>query len=494
MTSQRNPWWALAALIVGYFMILMDMTIAAVANPAIMSDLDADVTEVIWVTSAYLLGFAVPLLAAGRLGDRVGPKYLYLAGLTVFTLASLWCGLSGTVDMLIVARGVQGIGAALLVPQTMAVIARIFPADQRGAAMGVWGSAAGLATLVGPLLGGVLVDSLGWQWIFFLNIPVGILALALGAWLLPVLPTGMRRFDLVGVLLSGIGLFLLVYGIQEGENQDWSAQVWLLIGGGLVTMVVFVIHQAQADGEPLVPLSLFRDRNFALSSLAVAAMGVGFNAAMVPAYFYFQGVRGLSPTAAALVLAPMALGTVVCAPLAGRFSARLHPAVLPGVGFALLASVIGGLALLVADPDAPLVVFAVIAAFGGVANGFIWALLPAIATRNLPAHQSGAGSGVYSTTRQLGAVLGSAAIAALIAARLSAHGFDGEADVHGAVTGTVPPALRAAFSAAMSEAMYLPGLALLAGVIASTLFVRNRPEPLPAPATVPARDPELVSL
>ncbi|MGW0183646.1 MFS transporter, partial [Nocardia sp. NPDC003345] len=153
-TTQRNPWLALAALVVGFFMILLDVTIVAVANPAIMEDLQADISSVIWVTSAYLLTYAVPLLITGRLGDRFGPKNIYLIGLTVFTLASLWCGLSGDIETLIAARAVQGLGAALMTPQTMAVITRTFPPEGRGAAMGLWGAVAGLATLVGPILGG----------------------------------------------------------------------------------------------------------------------------------------------------------------------------------------------------------------------------------------------------------------------------------------------------------------------------------------------------
>ena len=156
-----DPWRALWAMMVGFFMILVDATIVAVANPSIMVKLGAGYDAVIWVTSAYLLGFAVPLLLAGRLGDRYGPKNLYLLGLTVFTAASLWCGLSGTIGMLIAARVVQGIGAALLTPQTLSTITRIFPAERRGVAMSVWGATAGVATLVGPLAGGVLVDGLG---------------------------------------------------------------------------------------------------------------------------------------------------------------------------------------------------------------------------------------------------------------------------------------------------------------------------------------------
>src|ERR1700749_1496695 len=184
-----NPWSALWAMMVGFFMILLDSTIVAVANPSIMNKLGTGYDTVIWVTSAYLLAYAVPLLVAGRLGDRFGPKNLYLLGLAIFTAASLWCGLSGTIGMLIAARGVQGIGAGVPTPQTLSVITRIFPPERRGMAMSVWGATAGVATLVGPLAGGVLVDGLGWKWIFFINVPIGLAGLALAFLLVPVLPT-----------------------------------------------------------------------------------------------------------------------------------------------------------------------------------------------------------------------------------------------------------------------------------------------------------------
>ena len=177
--SPDNPWPALWALLVGFFMILVDATIVAVANPSIMEHLGADYDAVIWVTSAYLLAYAVPLLLAGRLGDRFGPKNLYLVGLAVFTAASLWCGLAGNIEMLIAARVVQGLGAALLTPQTLSTITRIFPPERRGVALSVWGATAGVATLVGPLAGGVLVDGLGWQWIFIVNVPIGVIGLGL---------------------------------------------------------------------------------------------------------------------------------------------------------------------------------------------------------------------------------------------------------------------------------------------------------------------------
>ena len=218
-------------------MILIDTTIVSVANPRIMEGLNTDINAVIWVTSAYLLAYAVPLLITGRLGDRFGPKRLYLAGLVVFTLASLWCGLSGNIQMLIAARVLQGLGAAMMTPQTMAVITRIFPPDRRGAAMGLWGATAGMATLVGPILGGVLVDGLGWEWIFFINVPIGIVGFILAWRFVPSLTTHPHRFDIPGVVLSAVGLFLLVFGIQEGETYNWGTitgpvTVWGLIISG----------------------------------------------------------------------------------------------------------------------------------------------------------------------------------------------------------------------------------------------------------------------
>src|SRR4051794_40672951 len=176
-----RPWPALWSMVIGFFMILVDSTIVSVANPSIMKGLDADINQVIWVTSAYLLAYAVPLLITGRLGDRFGPRRLFLGGLAVFTLASLLCGLAPSVALLIAARVLQGIGASFMTPQTMAVITRIFPPERRGSAMAIWGSTAGVAMLVGPIAGGLLVDGLGWEWIFFVNVPVGIVGFIL-AW------------------------------------------------------------------------------------------------------------------------------------------------------------------------------------------------------------------------------------------------------------------------------------------------------------------------
>ncbi len=453
MEKQVNPWHALWALCIGFFMILVDSTIVAVANPAIMEDLGTDINKVVWVTSAYLLAYAVPLLVTGRLGDRFGPKNLYMIGLVLFTGASLWCGLSGSVEMLIVARAFQGLGAAMMTPQTMAVITRTFAPNKRGAAMGLWGAVAGVATLVGPLAGGVLVDNLGWEWIFIVNVPVGVIAFLLAWKLVPSLPTSEHKFDIPGVILSAAGMFLLVFGIQEGSSYDWNGFVWSLIGAGVVLLAVFVFYQSRNKNEPLLPLELFKDRNFSLANVAITAMGFAITSMVLPLMFYTQAVRGLSPTQSALLLVPMAVLTGIFAPIIGKLVDKTHPRYIAGTGFLLFAIALGWLAL-VMSPDVAIWELLLPIGLIGFANACIWSPLAATATHNLPPMQAGAGAGVYNTTRQVGAVLGSAAIGALITARLAAQGLTGGSSEAG--VGHLPEFVREPFSTAMSESIWLP--------------------------------------
>ena len=470
--ATTNPWNALWAMMVGFFMILVDATIVAVANPSIMEKLGADYDAVIWVTSAYLLAYAVPLLLAGRLGDRYGPKNLYLVGLTVFTAASLWCGLADSIGMLIAARVVQGVGAALLTPQTLSTITRIFPAERRGVAMSVWGATAGVATLVGPLAGGVLVDRLGWQWIFFVNVPIGIIGLGLAVWLIPVLPTQKHRFDLLGVLLSGVGMFLIVFALQEGQSHNWAPWIWGTIAGGVGFMAAFVFWQAVNTNEPLIPLRIFRDRDFSLSNLGIATIGFVVTAMVVPVMFYAQAVCGLSPTRSALLMAPMAIASGVLAPFVGRIVDRSHPRPIVGFGFSVLAIALTWLSIEM-TPTTPIWRLVLPMAAMGVGMAFIWSPLAATATRNLPPQLAGAGSGVYNTTRQVGSVLGSAGMAAFMTSRISAELPPTPTDAprgEGSVT-ALPGFLHEPFSAAMSQSMLLPAFFALFGVIAALFLL-----------------------
>ncbi|MEO7125998.1 MAG: DHA2 family efflux MFS transporter permease subunit [Nakamurella sp.] len=466
------------ALCLGFFMILVDSTIVSVAIPSMMEGLNAGINEVLWVTSAYLLAYAVPLLITGRLGDRFGPKSLYQIGLVVFTVSSLWCGFSGTIGMLITARVMQGLGASLMTPQTMAVITRIFPANRRGAAMGMWGAVAGVATLVGPILGGVLIDSLGWEWIFFINVPVGIIGFFLAVKLVPRLPIHSHKFDIVGVLLSAVGLLLVVFGIQEGETYHWGTivgpiSVWSLIIAGIVVLAAFVVWQRVNRSEPLVPLSLFKDRNFYLANVGMFTIGFGITAMAFPVMLYAQKVLGLSPTKAALLLIPMAVLSGGLAKPVGNLVDRMHPRYLGGFGLVCMITSLVWM-WLVLTPGRAIWELELPFALMGIANGFMWSPLSATATRNLPMRSAGAGSGVYNTTRQMGAVLGSAGIAVFMQARLQ--------DILGSVggggsssygqSGPMPPFIQLGFAHAMGQSLLLPAGVLVFGLIAVLAFAR----------------------
>lgn len=465
-------------MVIGFFMILVDSTIVSVATPAIRDDLATDYNSVIWVTSAYLLAYAVPLLITGRLGDRFGPKNVYLTGLALFTASSLWCGLTDSVEWLIIARIFQGLGASMMTPQTMAVITRTFPADSRGRAMALWGATAGVATLVGPVLGGVLVDHAGWEWIFIINVPIGLIGFVLAARLVPHLDTHSHSFDWLGVALSAVAMFLIVFGIQEGEKYDWGTiegwiSVPLLIGLGLIVLAVFVAWQARNRREPLMPLKLFRDRNFSVSNLAISTVSFAVTAMAFPFMLWTQTVRGYDATQSGLLFVPMAVVTAGLAPLVGRLSDRVDPRVLGSIGFSCAAASMLGLAA-VMDVDTPLWQLLVLIALLGLGNAFLWAPLASTATRNLPLSSAGAGAGIYNTTRQVGAVLGSAAIAAAIASRLTTHLPQAAESADGGIaSGTALPAqLAEPFTQAMAESMLVPAAAFVIGLIVVQTFAR----------------------
>ncbi len=483
VAEEKDPWPALWALVLGFFMIMVDTTIVTVATPAIIEDLDADVNDVVWVTSAYLLAYAVPVLITGRLGDRFGPKNLYLVGLTVFTLASLACGLVNSVEALIIARIIQGLGASMVTPQTMAIITRIFPAERRGQATSLWGATAGVAVLVGPLLGGLLIDSLSWEWIFFINVPVGVIGFVLAVRWVPTLETHRHRFDWLGVTLSAAGMFLLVFGIQEGHQYDWGNitgpfTVWRMIVGGLVVLALCVYWQHRNPAEPLVPLRIFRDRNYSLANVGIGTISFAFTAMGFPLMLYAQLVRGLSPTESALLLVPMAVMSIALAPGIGKLTDRIHPRTITFTGFAAVAISLVWLSMLL-TPDVDVWQILPPMALMGAGSAGIWAPLTATATRNLPMELAGAGAGVYNATRQVGAVLGSAAIAVLMDARLAANGL--AFDQSRASGSSLPDQVHEPFSEAMAEALLLTPAVLVLGLLAVLFFTAPRAQAAAAP-------------
>ena len=490
----RTPWSILPALLLGFFMIMVDTTIVNIAIPTLVDTFDVGLAAVGWVTSAYLLTYAVLLLVTGRLGDRYGPKQVFVVGLVVFTVTSAWCGLSGSIGMLVVARAFQGVGAALMTPQTMALITRVFPAHQRGAAMGTWGSVARIATITGPVLGGLFVESWGWEWIFFVNVPVGVVALFFAVRTLPTLQTDKTSFDVLGVVLSVVGLAALVFGLQEGETYDWG-QVWgpvsvpLLIGVGLLVLGLFLVWQHRQGPAALLPLSLFHHRNFSLANVSGMAVSFAMIGIFFPLTIFLQSTLGLSPLHAALVGLPGSLLSGVIAPVAGRLSDRFPAKWVMVTGFAALAVATFWLDLVIEPGAEPWSIVLPMLLFG-IGTGCVFSPMASLATAGLDHRTAGAGAGAFNTTRQVGGVIGSAAIIAMLQARLSVtlpaaaadaartlpadarQGFlDGFAEAGGSFTGSggavdVPagvPAETADSIAAAATAAFNEGFAHAAG-------------------------------
>ncbi|NKZ03901.1 DHA2 family efflux MFS transporter permease subunit [Actinomadura latina] len=444
-----NPWAILLTLSLGFFMTLLDLTIVNIAIPSMIDKLDASLDEVLWVVNAYILVLAVLLITAGRLGDLWGKKNLFIAGVALFTLSSLACGIAQDPTQLIGARAVQGLGAALLMPQTMSIIIGTFPAERRGAALGVWGAVAGVSTIAGPTVGGLLVTSLDWRWIFFVNLPIGILVLAMAV---PILPghtrTVRHRFDLVGVLLASAALFCLTFALTEGQKYEWNEGIWGLIAAGLALFVVFVVHQrGRQDGEPLVPFSLFKDRNFTVLNFVGAAVSVGMIGMFLPMTIYLQSVLGFSALKAGLVMAPSSVVSMFLAPVAGRLSDRIGGKFILMSGLTLYAAGMMWIVLIagVATDWKAFIPALVVSGFG---IGGLFAPMATEATRNVPPHLAGAASGVNNTIRQVGSVLGSAAVGAVLQNRLASSLRD-EATARSAA---LPPDVRPGFVQGFADA------------------------------------------
>jgi EmrB/QacA subfamily drug resistance transporter len=451
---RHSPWLVLSVLCLGFFMILLDTTIVNIAIPNMIDGLHASLDQILWVLNAYVLVYAVLLITAGRLGDLYGPKQLFMIGLVIFTLASAACGFANNPNQLIAARVAQGIGGALLTPQTLSVLTVIFPPERRGAAFGIWGAVAGVATVAGPTLGGFIVTHWGWRWIFYVNVPVGAVALVMAGIVMPNLKLNRRhRLDLLGTLLVTVGLFLVTYGLIEGQSHDWgtvwgSITITEIIVAGVAVLAVFVIQQyLQRNKEPLVPFAIFRNRNFSVMNFVVASLGFGMLGLFLPLVIYLQSVLGLTALQAGLAVAPMSLVSMFLAPVAGRMSDRFDGKYILLVGLSLFA---GGMAIVLASahPDTTPVQLLPGLLVAGVGLGMTFAPLQTVAMHDIAPRMAGAASGVINTTRQLGAVIGSAAVGALLQNQLAVQ-LSASAKEHAAA---LPEQFRAQFVAAFSHA------------------------------------------
>jgi EmrB/QacA subfamily drug resistance transporter len=448
-----NPWLVLLVVSLGFFMTLLDLTIVNIAIPNMITKLHASLDDVLWVINAYALVLAVLVITAGRLGDLIGPRTLFLAGVAVFTAASAACGLSPSPGWLIGFRAVQGLGAAMLMPQTLTIITNTFPPERRGAAFGIWGAVAGVATIAGPTLGGLLVTAFDWRYIFFVNLPIGAIVIPLTVFVIPDLRLGRRhRIDIPGVLLASAALLAICYGLVEGQKYDWGTvtsfiSIPLILGAGVVLLVAFLLYQKMTQGrEPLVPFALFRDRNFSVMNWVSGVLAVGMMGIFLPFTIFLQSDLGFSALKAGLALAPASLISVFVAPVAGRMTDKIGGKYILMSGLTLFGVGMGWLAL-IAKPTSTWQSFLAPLIVAGLGMGCVFAPLITVAMRNIQPQIAGAASGVLNTVRQVGLVIGTAAVGALLQNRLVST-MTSQAKIRSAA---LPPEVRSRFIAEIQK-------------------------------------------
>ena len=462
--TRRNPWIILLVLCLGFFMILLDLTIVNVAIPSIIDGLHAGLDEILWVLNAYILAYAVLLITAGRLGDMFGARRLFLIGLAVFTLASIACSLSQSPAQLIAARVVQGVGGAILTPQTLSILTNIFPPDKRGAAFGIWGAVAGVASVTGPTLGGFLITNFSWQAVFWVNVPVGIVAFVLGVWLLPEIRLGRgQNLDPVGVLLISGSLFAVVFGLIEGQRYHWGTFTdvasfdaagghWGLFSipslfiAGAILLVLFVLWN-RVQEQPLVPFSLFRDRNFTVGNGLAAIVSFGMMGLFLPLSIFLQSVLGFSALKAGLTMAPMPLTSMLIAPLSGRATDRVGGKYILMFGLTCFAAGMG-LVVWVSSLSAGQSTFILPLILAGIGLGCTFAPMTTVTMQRVNPRLAGAASGLLNAIRQLGGAFGSAVVGAILQTRL-ANELVSQAQ---AQAGSLPPAFRQQFVQSFAKA------------------------------------------
>jgi EmrB/QacA subfamily drug resistance transporter len=457
MTKLRgNPWAVLAVVSLGFFMTLLDLTIVNIAIPNMITKLHASLDDVLWVLNAYALVLAVLVITAGRLGDLVGPRMMFVLGIIVFTGASAACGFAPNPATLIAFRAIQGLGAAMLMPQTLAMVTMVFPPERRGAAFGVWGAVAGAATIAGPTLGGLLVTAFDWRWIFFVNLPIGVAVLAATFVIIPDLRPGRKhRLDFRGVTLASLALLGICYGLVEGQRYNWGKitgfiSIPLVMGAGVVLLALFIVDQKirqHGEHEPLIPFALFRDRNYSLMNWVSCTLSIGMLGIFLPLTIYLQSALGFSALKAGLTLMPSSLVMIFLAPGLGKLTDKVGGKYILMSGLSLFAIGMGWVVLAASSHSAwydflaPLIV-------AGIGMGGTFAPLTTTAMRNIEPRLAGAASGVLNTTRQVGSVIGTAAVGALLQNRLVAS----LTSTATAKATALPAPLRAPFVAGFRQA------------------------------------------
>jgi len=507
----HRKWWTLIAVCVATFMLLLDITIVNVALPDIERQLHASFSELQWVVDAYALMLAALLLTAGSLADLFGRRIVFATGLALFTLASLACGLAPTAVTLDLARGFQGIGGAVMFATSLALLAQEFEGRERGTAFGIWGATIGGAVAIGPLVGGALTEGLGWEWIFFVNIPIGIGAVALTLLRVPESrDADARGVDWAGVLTWSSALFLMVFALIRGNDEGWgSALIVGLLTGSVALLVAFFVVELRQE-RPMLDLSLFRKPTFAGASIVAFALSSAMFSMFLYLTLYIQNVLGFSPLQAGLRFLPITLVSFFFAPLAGRLSARFPARVFLTLGLCLVATgllLMGGLHYS-SGWTALLAGFLV----AGAGIGTVNPILASTAIGVVPPARSGMASGINNTFRQVGIATGVAALGAVFQARVETKLTDAlsSTPAAGAVSrlshavssgqtqqvvqsvprplrGTVAHASRQAFIGGLNELFVIAGVVAFAGAFLAFVLVRQRdfvgaPQAAPAPA------------
>ncbi|HUC00393.1 MAG TPA: DHA2 family efflux MFS transporter permease subunit [Solirubrobacterales bacterium] len=416
----ERKWWALVLVSVATFMLLLDITVVNVALPDIREELHASLSSLQWVVDAYSLMLAALLLTAGSLGDRLGRRRVFTLGFAIFTFASFLCGISDDPTLLNLARGLQGIGGAGMFATSLALIGQEFHGKDRATAFGVWGATIGGAVAVGPLVGGVITENFGWEWIFFVNIPIGIAAIVLTERkIVNAFADDPEPVDLPGLVTFSAALFLLIFGLIRGNPEGWgSALILFCLIGAAVLLVLFVAIERRSD-HPMLDLALFRNPAFNGVSAVAFCLSGGMFAMFLYLTIYMQGVLDFSPLEAGLRFLPLTVLSFIASPIAGALSNRVPIRVLLGIGLGLVG--VGLLLMHGVDADSEwtaLLLGFIVAGIGiGTANPGIGQAAIAV----VPVQKSGMGSGINTTFRQVGIATGVAALGAIFQSRVNSE-------------------------------------------------------------------------
>jgi EmrB/QacA subfamily drug resistance transporter len=415
MSARTATIWTFVVTSVAIFMVSLDNLVVTTALPVIKHDLGASLQGLEWTVNAYTLTFAVLLLTGAALGDRFGRKRMFLTGLAIFTVGSAFAALAPSIDALIAARALQGVGGAIVTPLTLTILsAAVLPA-RRGMALGIWGGVSGLAVALGPVVGGAIVDGLSWQWIFWLNVPIGLALLPIAFLRLSESKGPNRSLDLPGLGLASVGLFGIVWGLVRGNAHGWtSLGVAGPIAAGIVLLGAFVLWERRT-AEPMVPLRFFRNRAFSAANVTSLLMSFGMFGSIFLLAQFFQIVQGYTPLQAGIRTLPWTAMPIIVAPIAGMLSDRIGARPLLVAGMALMAAGLGWMAIVTTPTVAYL---SLVPAFvmAGVGMSLYFAPVANLVLGTVRRDEEGKASGVNNTVREVGGVFGVAVLASVFAA------------------------------------------------------------------------------